>query len=288
MTKKKLILFFILVLNLFSLVAAPKALAVSKCEGVYISQERNGQDCYGCIEKSGSVSISIDKITSTYNTTLPENLALKDGRFLSKVVCNAKLQNNKMVGDCTFPISDLKIDQSKGGNDFSVNVVASGFVGPIATSTYKVLQLCTINFIAVDSCNNQCSTEPTEYTQERFKLCEQVQSSQEAYESCMNCVGSDPSNPAGIWTAIGCIPTNRDSIFKSIMQLGLGLGGGFALITILVAAFQLSVSQGDPKQTGEAKDKITAAIIGLLFIIFSITILQFIGVKVLQIPGFGT
>ena len=37
----------------------------------------------------------------------------------------------------------------------------------------------------------------------------------------------------------------------------------------------------------EAKEMITSAIVGSLFIIFSITILQFIGVSILHIPGFG-
>ena len=56
---------------------------------------------------------------------------------------------------------------------------------------------------------------------------------------------------------------------------------------ILVGAFMLSVSQGDPNKTKEAKEIITSAIIGLLFVIFSVTILQFVGVEILHIPGFG-
>ncbi len=65
------------------------------------------------------------------------------------------------------------------------------------------------------------------------------------------------------------------------------IGGGVALIIILAGGFQLTISQGDPKKTSEAKELITSALIGLVFIIFSVAILQLIGVQILQIPEFG-
>jgi len=68
----------------------------------------------------------------------------------------------------------------------------------------------------------------------------------------------------------------------------LGLSGGVVLLSILAGAFMLITSAGEPKQVQEAQEMITAAIIGLLFIIFSILILQFVGVSILHIPGFGT
>jgi hypothetical protein len=60
------------------------------------------------------------------------------------------------------------------------------------------------------------------------------------------------------------------------------------MLMILGAALVLATSEGEQKKINDAKDQITAAIIGLVFIIFSITILQFVGVQILQIPGFGT
>jgi hypothetical protein len=47
------------------------------------------------------------------------------------------------------------------------------------------------------------------------------------------------------------------------------------------------ISQGNPEQVKGAREQLTAAIIGLLFIIFSLVILQIIGVNILKIPGFG-
>ena len=91
----------------------------------------------------------------------------------------------------------------------------------------------------------------------------------------------------GIWTAIGCIKRDPTEIVQNLLRVGLGMGGGVALLMILAAGFLFSISQGDPKRTGQAKELVTAAVSGLLFIIFSVVILQFIGYTVLQIPGFG-
>ena len=125
----------------------------------------------------------------------------------------------------------------------------------------------------------QCFTEPTA----GFALCFQIPGeNKDAFERCATCFKT-----GGIWTAVGCIPSNPESIINTIIRIGLTLGGGIVLVMILVGAFMLSTSKGDPKKTQEAKELITSAIIGLLFIIFSITILQFIGASVIKIPGFG-
>lgn len=99
--------------------------------------------------------------------------------------------------------------------------------------------------------------------------------------------GMDPANQ-GIYTAVGCIPANSESIVAQMVKIGLGIAGGVALLMILAGSFMLSTSQGEPKRAGEAKELITSAVMGLLFIIFSVAILQFIGVTILRIPGFGS
>lgn len=114
-----------------------------------------------------------------------------------------------------------------------------------------------------------------------YSLCSQIPEDS-GRSICEECATAD-----GIWTAFGCIKTNPQSIITSFMQIGLGLAGGVALIMILAAGFLYTTSQGDIKRTGEAKELLTSAIMGLLFIIFSVVILQFIGVSILQIPGFG-
>lgn len=122
-----------------------------------------------------------------------------------------------------------------------------------------------------------------EYEAEPFNLCAQIPNAS-SRARCQTCLAS-----SGIWTAVGCInfENNGANIIKTLITLGLSLGGGFTLLIILFAGFTLSTSQGDPKRVSEAKELITSAVIGLLFIIFSVTILQFIGVSLFKIPGFG-
>lgn len=115
-----------------------------------------------------------------------------------------------------------------------------------------------------------------------YELCSQIKKGTDQHEACMACFTNN-----GVWTAVGCIPSKPESIIKTIITIGLAIGGGVVLVMIMVGSFMLSVSQGDPNKTKEAREIITSAIIGLLFVIFSVTILQFIGVSVLHIPGFG-
>lgn len=89
-------------------------------------------------------------------------------------------------------------------------------------------------------------------------------------------------------TGLG-IPLATDPVnfVKSIFGIILSLSGGVALLLIILSGYKLMLSQGNPEKAQEAKETLTAAIVGLLFIIFSLVILQVIGVDILKIPGFG-
>jgi len=56
---------------------------------------------------------------------------------------------------------------------------------------------------------------------------------------------------------------------------------------MLFGSFLVIISSGNPDKAKAGHELITAAISGLLFIIFSLLILELIGVKILNIPGFG-
>lgn len=106
-------------------------------------------------------------------------------------------------------------------------------------------------------------------------------------EATLNCAPADGREGAGIYTAVGCIPSSSAGIVRQIVTIALGISGGVALLIILAGSFMMATSQGEPKRAQQAKEMISAAITGLLFIIFSVSILQFIGLSVFRIPGFG-
>lgn len=128
-----------------------------------------------------------------------------------------------------------------------------------------------------------------------FDYCGQVPGKNEPnsqYAQCQECIakgGVDASgNPIGtLYTAVGCIHVEGESLAADLIRLFLGIAGGVALLSILAGAFLFTTSQGESNRVKEGKELITAAIAGLFFIIFSVIILDFIGVKILQIPGLG-
>lgn len=106
---------------------------------------------------------------------------------------------------------------------------------------------------------------------------------QEAYNKCENCF-----NKEKVWTAFGCIPTKFDDLMTEyILGYGIGIAGGIAFLLFLAGGYKIMFSQGVAESITEGKQMITSALIGLLVIVLSVFILEFIGVHILNIPGFG-
>lgn len=82
------------------------------------------------------------------------------------------------------------------------------------------------------------------------------------------------------------LPTDPVGFIKGIFSILLSIAGSIALILIIVSGYQIMFSQGDAEKLQGARETLTSAVVGLLFIIFSLAILQFIGVDLLHLPGF--
>ncbi len=187
------------------------------------------------------------------------------------------------------------------GGDWQLN--SSGVreypVGPLPQGAY-VAQVLSVkeNEVGVPLCkasfcvgspdhpwNTGDSCEATQATGKMetvpFDLCKQA-ATQEEIDKCNECVKKQ-----SLWTAVGCVPTDAQGIVQSLLRIGLGLSGGVVILAILAGAFMFATSSGDTKKVQEAQEMISSAIIGLLFVIFSVIILQFVGISLLHIPGFG-
>lgn len=97
--------------------------------------------------------------------------------------------------------------------------------------------------------------------------------------------GSLPCGADGktCYTAFGNINLDPASLVKAFFGIVLSISGGIAVLLIILSGYRLIASQGNPEKIREAQEHLTAAIIGLLFVIFSFAILRFIGVDVLGI-----
>jgi len=174
-------------------------------------------------------------------------------------------------------VGDVKIEV------YSSRTIKVGFGLSTVCSGPK---LCDdVSLTVKNACNPDEEESGLGLQTKRFDLCSQIPGNDlegSPKDKCIKCQAKE-----GIWTAVGCIQHDGTSIVQAFIKIGLSVAGGAAVIMIMVSGLMFSVSRGDQKRTTEAKEMLTSAVIGLLFIIFSVTILQFIGVSLLQIPGFG-
>ncbi len=251
-----------------------------------ISQNIDGKTCgffTGCTVAGKDVTVKLSSLTYPNGAAAGATDFVKidficDGTCfnyssfvqLSNKAAEFTVPGGKIATGNTYHMEISLISQEDALRDGAHAVYTSVYTGP---SSQPVQAECP-----VDECNEDLNN----LNSNLYELCAQIKTDTPQYSACMSCFLGQ-----GIWTAIGCIPSNPQKIIQTIITIGLALGGGIVLIMILAGSFMLSVSQGDPNKTKEAKEMITSAIIGLLFVIFSVTILQFIGVSILHIPGFG-
>jgi hypothetical protein len=88
-------------------------------------------------------------------------------------------------------------------------------------------------------------------------------------------------------TAIGCIPvlTNDKgvSFMGFVLKWAIGVGSGIAFLLILYAGFMIMSAAGNPERLKAGQELMTSAISGLILLIFSVFILNFIGINILGI-----
>lgn len=98
---------------------------------------------------------------------------------------------------------------------------------------------------------------------------------------------TDINGSEGVNTALGCISVGSgNELVNTILRLALGVGGGLALVLILYGTFIVTTSAGIPDKLKAGGEIITSAIIGLIFILLSIFLVNLIGINILGIPGF--
>ncbi len=96
------------------------------------------------------------------------------------------------------------------------------------------------------------------------------------------------NNNLGVNTAIGCLMAgDPKQLVSQLLGWGVGVGGGIAFLMIVLAGFQMATAGGDPKRVQAARELLMSALSGLILIVLSVVLLNFIGVKILNLPGFS-
>ncbi len=137
------------------------------------------------------------------------------------------------------------------------------------------------------------------------------------WESCRNCLYPDllgvPAsslatlqiNPSGVtthakgghyYTMLGCISTNMNdftnptaagSVTQKLLDTIFSIAGAIAFLYLIYGAFLILTSQSDPERLNHGKRTVYGAIIGVVFVIISVFIVNILATNVLKLPGFG-
>lgn len=94
-------------------------------------------------------------------------------------------------------------------------------------------------------------------------------------------VVQNPCSSGTCATGIGSFSTDPKAFATGLLKLGTAIGGGIALILMVIGSIRVLMSSGDQQKLSAGRDMIVAAVSGLLFLIFSVLILRFIGVNIL-------
>lgn len=102
-----------------------------------------------------------------------------------------------------------------------------------------------------------------------------------------DCLFNDPTKDIKDIATLSCLP----AIFQNVLTFIFLLSGLVAVFMIILGGIKFLTSGGDPKQVEGARNTLTWAIVGLVLILLSFTILNFIAnitnVPCIKMFGFG-
>ncbi len=104
-----------------------------------------------------------------------------------------------------------------------------------------------------------------------------------------------PAQPGRFYSAIGCITTTLSdftqpgaaaSLTRPLLNVLLSIGGAIAFLYLLYGGFLIVTSRGDAEQLNLGRRTIYGAIIGIVFALSSVFLVNLLASGVLKIPGF--
>ncbi len=196
------------------------------------------------------------------------------------------------IGNFVIPPLPKSIKFDPAEASYQVELLYS-FSGGGNVGLYKTTPVCgKVNFQITNEGSADGHQSNTPKLPDLAPLCEQVGAKHKSGEGptdCEKCIDPDVSSDyKGIWTAIGCVPTDMKTLLERyVFTYGISIAGGIAFLYFLYGCFLILTSMGNAERINQGKEIIISSLSGLLLIIFSVLILTIIGVDLLQIPGFS-
>ncbi len=174
------------------------------------------------------------------------------------------------TGESTNPGSSINHTMVNGNNTLK----------PIATNNRWINGICNISGFSSggNGAKGVLNCQSPQYASQNAAEC--TCTTQPVYIPATNTTETVANG--NTYTAFGCIPSNFGAVVQIILTIAVGVGGFVALIMMMLGGYKLMTSQSD-EDIKKGQKTITNAILGLLLIIFSVTILKIIGVSILGI-----
>lgn len=107
----------------------------------------------------------------------------------------------------------------------------------------------------------------------------------------------NPPKKGRFFTGLGCFSTDLSEGFRSegaasaltrpLLNVLLSLAGGIAFLYLLYGSFLIVTSHGDPEQLNRGKRTLIGSIVGVVFAMSAVFLINLIANGILRIPGFG-
>lgn len=88
-------------------------------------------------------------------------------------------------------------------------------------------------------------------------------------------------------TDLGCLPTDPIGFTEKFYGWGLGLISFVAVLFMIIGAYYIMTSAGNPETLAKGKSFIFYSIAGVLLAVFGFVFIQIITGDILKIPGFN-
>lgn len=185
----------------------------------------------------------------------------------------------------------------------------------------KIVIFILVFFLSANVISNVFAQEPTiDPSAPRYAACDLCgycppNPAPQSWPACQKClypgISSDPSTMESLvidpetnlapspasgkqYTFLGCLggggsfdqEGSAGGVVQSLLNIIFSISGGIAFLYLLYGSFIIVTSQANPEKLNYGKRVVYGAIAGLLFVIGSVFIVNFIATGVLKIPGF--
>ncbi len=110
--------------------------------------------------------------------------------------------------------------------------------------------------------------------------------------------GQPPQPAKGVYyTMLGCVGSNLGSfqtqgaaagVVQTLLNIIFSMVGGISFLSIIYGSFIIITSQSNPERINYGKKVVFGAIIGAIFAISAVFLVNIIASGILKIPGFGS